>query len=103
MQSFRESAETGTHEGSITIGNGKTQMDFVGTYSATRICRRIPRFSTNLISVIPSLMKINGARWKIASSIFWLWAAADDLGRGKSYVLPLVKAPRWRVRFQKIC
>jgi len=34
--------------GSITITNGKTQMDFAGYVFA-----------------------INGARWKIASSIFW--------------------------------
>jgi hypothetical protein len=32
-----------------------------------------------------------------------LRAAADDLGQGKSYVLPPVNAPRWRARWQKIC
>ena len=61
--------------GSITITNGKTQMDFPATslHPAPKSskCRPICRFSTRRSSVIPSLTWINGARWKIASSIFW--------------------------------
>lgn len=59
--------------GSITIGNGKTQMEFAATSTPTpkSKCRPICRFSTRRSSVIPSLTQINGAPWKIASSIFW--------------------------------
>src|SRR6516164_954985 len=58
---------------SITIANGKTQMDFASDiYPHPEVeMRPICRFSTRRSSVIPSLTKINGARWKIASSIFW--------------------------------
>jgi hypothetical protein len=34
-------------------------------------CRLICRFSTRRTLAIPSLTRINGARWKIASSTFW--------------------------------
>jgi hypothetical protein len=59
--------------GSITIANGMTQMDFAGYVlpPPKSKCRPICRFSTRRSSVIPSLTWINGARWKIASSIFW--------------------------------
>ena len=60
---------------SITIANGKTQMDFAGFIfpSADPDSGFFPicRFSTRRTSAIPSSTKINGARWKIASWIFW--------------------------------
>jgi hypothetical protein len=43
-------------------------------------------------------------RWKIA--FFDLLDSGRPLtisAEGKSYVLPAVKVPRWRARFQKIC
>ena len=62
-------------EASITIASGKTQMDFAGFIfpSADPDSGFFPicRFSTSWTSAIPSLTKINGTRWKIASSIFW--------------------------------
>ena len=57
---------------SITIADGKTQMDFAGfTYAGPESFPPKPRCSTSRTSAIPSLTKTNGARWKIASSIFW--------------------------------
>jgi hypothetical protein len=59
--------------GSITIANGKTQMDFAGDVfhnPEVEMPTDLP-FSTRRSSAIPSLTRINGARWKIASSIFW--------------------------------
>jgi hypothetical protein len=62
-------------EASITIANGKTQMDFAGFIfpSADPDSGFFPicRFSTSRTSAIPSLTKMNGTRWKIASWIFW--------------------------------
>ena len=58
---------------SITIANGKTQMDFAGDiypHPEVEMPTHLPFFNRRS-SVIPSLTKINGARWKIASSIFW--------------------------------
>jgi hypothetical protein len=68
------------------------------------ICRPICRFSTRRTSAIPSLTRINGTRWKIASSIFWAPGSRLTISaEGKSYVLPPINVPRWRARFQKIC
>ena len=62
-------------EASITIANGKTQMDFAGFTPVPRAGRRTPRCSIRRTSAtpatIPSFTKTNGTRWKIASSIFW--------------------------------
>jgi hypothetical protein len=64
--------------GSLTIANGKTQMDFAGfillPQTRTWVFFPICLFSTSRTSAIPrltKLTKINGTRWKIASSIFW--------------------------------
>ena len=59
-------------EASITIANGKTQMDFAGRIDGPggpvpRVGRRTPRCSTRRTSAIPNLTRTNGARWKIAS------------------------------------
>jgi hypothetical protein len=61
---------------SITIANGKMQMDFAGVIDAgTEYDPPQRRFSTSRTSAtpakIPNYTKINGTRWKIASSIFW--------------------------------
>ena len=60
---------------SITIANDKTQMDLPALPTPVpSMTRRTPRCSTSRTSAmpakIPSFTKINGTRWKIASSIF---------------------------------
>ena len=59
---------------SITIANGKTQVDFAGASDAgSEYDPPAPRCSTSRTSAkparIPSFTRINGMRWKIASSI----------------------------------
>jgi hypothetical protein len=98
---------------SITIANGKTQMDFAGfTYLLDG-----PRFegwppNTTMFDQAdlgyarddPELYQ---DKWHaLENRVFDFLDSGHPLtisAKGKSYVLPLVNAPRWRARFQKIC
>ena len=94
--------------GSITIANGKTQKDFAGNVFAP---------SPEVVEMPTDLPFFNQAdfghpevdadKWDALKNRFFDFL---DSGRpltisaeGKSYVLPPVKAPRWRARWQKIC
>ena len=92
-------------EASITIGNGKTQMDFAGfTYASPE-------------SFPPSTSMFNQAdlghpgladdQWRVLEDrVLDLLGAGRPLrvsAEGKSYALPPIKASRWRARFQKVC
>ena len=96
-----------------TIANGKTQMDFAGfTYLLDG-----PRFegwppNTTMFDQAdlgyarddPELYQ---DKWHaLENCVFDFLDSGHPLtisAKGKSYVLPLVNAPRWRARFQKIC
>jgi hypothetical protein len=56
---------------SITIANGKTQMDFTGFIDAGSEHTADTTIFDQADLGYPELDKINGARWKIASWIFW--------------------------------
>ncbi|QOZ80231.1 hypothetical protein XH83_03675 [Bradyrhizobium sp. CCBAU 53351] len=92
-------------EASITIGNGKTQMEFAGfAYAGPQ-------------SFPPNTSMFNQAdlghpgladdQWRMLENrVLDLLGAGQPLrvaAEGKSYVLPPVKVSRWRDRFQKIC
>jgi len=94
--------------GSITITNGKTQMDFAGNVFAP---------SPEVVEMPTDLPLFNEAelghpeldvdKWgALENRFFDLLDSGQPLtisAEGKSYVLPPVNAPRWRARWQKIC
>jgi hypothetical protein len=94
--------------GSITIANGKTQMDFAGY---------VLEPSPEVVEMPTDLPLFNEAELGHPEFDVDKWGALEnrffdllDSGRqltisaeGKSYVLPPVNAPRWRARWQKIC
>jgi hypothetical protein len=93
---------------SITIANGKTQMDFVGFILPSAdpdsgFFSDLPFFNQ------PDLghPELDEDKWHALENRFFdLLGSGQPLtisAEGKSYVLPPVNVPRWRVRFQKIC
>jgi hypothetical protein len=92
--------------GSITIANGKTQMDFAGNVfhnPEVEMPTDLPFFNQAELGH-PELDK---DKWgALENRVFDLLDSGRPLtisAEGKSYVLPAVKVPRWRARFQKIC
>ena len=95
-----------THPGaSITIANGKTQMDFAGFSDAG--LRGRPPNATMFIQSDLGDPELAEDKWHaLESRVLELLDSGHPLtisAEGKSYVLPPVNAPRWRARFQKIC
>ena len=93
-------------EASITIANGKTQMDFAGNVfhnPEVEMPTDLPFFNQAELGH-PELDK---DKWgALENRVFDLLDSGRPLtisAEGKSYVLPPVNAPRWRARFQKIC
>ena len=91
---------------SITIANGKTQMDFAGDiypHPEVEMPTHLPFFNQAELGH-PELDK---DKWgALENRVFDLLDSGRPLtisAEGKSYVLPPVNAPRWRARFQKIC
>jgi hypothetical protein len=94
---------------SITIANGKMQMDFAGVIDAgteydpphTTIFDQ-PDFGYARDD--PELYE---DKWRaLENRVFDLLDSGRPLtisAEGKSYVLPPINAPHWRARFQKIC
>ena len=94
--------------GSITLANGKTQMDFAGYVLAP---------SPEIVEMPTDLPLFNEAelghpeldedKWgALENRFFDLLDSGQPLtisAEGKSYVLPPVNARRWRARWQKIC
>ena len=89
---------------SITIANGKTQMDFAGfTYAGPESFRP----NTTMFNQ-PDLgyPELDEDKWRALENRFLDLLGPGPLtisAEGKSYVLPPVNVPRWRARFQKIC
>ena len=90
---------------SITIANGKTQMDFAGfTYAGPE---NWPPNTTWFNQADLGHPELDGDKWGALENRFLdLLDSGHPLtisAEGKSYVLPPVNVPRWRARFQKIC
>ena len=94
---------------SITIANGKMQMDFAGVIGAGS--EYDPAHTT--IFDQPDLgyarddPDLYQDKWHaLENRVFDFLDSGHPLtisAEGKSYVLPPVNVPRWRARFQKIC
>lgn len=92
--------------GSITIGNGKTQMDFTGTvFHNPEVEMPTDRPFFNQAQL--GHPELDQDKWRaLENRVFDLLDSGRPLtisAEDKSYVLPPVNVPRWRVRFQKIC
>ncbi|MGY3394171.1 hypothetical protein ACVWW6_006762 [Bradyrhizobium sp. USDA 3311] len=90
---------------SITIANGKTQMDFAGfTYAGPE---SFPPNTTMFNQPDLGYPELAEDKWRaLENRVFNLLDSGQPLtisAEGKSYVLPPVELPRWRPRFQKIC
>ena len=89
---------------SITIANGKTQMDFAGfTYGGPE---SFPPNTTMFNQPDLGYPEIDENKWRALENRFLDLLGPGPLkfsAEGKSYVLPPVSVPRWRARFQKIC
>jgi len=92
-------------EASITITSGNKRMDFAGfTYAAPA---SFPRDTAMFNQPDLGQPDLDDDKWRALENRFLdivdsgqpLTISAGD----KSYVLPPVKAPRWRARFRKIC
>ena len=91
--------------GSITIANGKTQMDFAGFIYAGP--ESFPPDTTWFNQADLGYPDLSEDKWRaLENRLFDLLDSGRPLtisAEAKSYVLPPVNAPRWRARFQKIC
>src|SRR6516162_2981386 len=98
---------------SITIANGKTQMDFAGLIfsldgpGAKGWPPNTTMFNQADLGYARDDPELYEDKWHALENRFF---DLLDSGRpltisaeGKSYVLPPVNVPRWRARFQKIC
>jgi hypothetical protein len=94
---------------SITITNGKTQMDFAGfTYVLDGPgAEGWPPNTTMFNQADLGHPELDEDKWGALEDRFLdLLDAGRPLtisAEGKSYVLPPVNVPRWRARFQKFC
>jgi len=95
-----------TNPGLITIANDKTQMDFAGDVfhnPEVDMPTDLPFFNQAELGH-PELDK---DKWGALENRFFDFLDSGHRltisAEGKSYVLPPVNVPRWRVRFQKIC
>jgi hypothetical protein len=96
-------------KGSITIANGKTQMDFAGVIDAGS--EHDPPHTTMFdqpdLGYAREDPELYEDKWHaLENRVFDLLDSGHRLtisAEGKSYVLPPVNVPRWRARFQKIC
>jgi hypothetical protein len=95
--------------GSITIANGKTQMDFAGFVEAgpESFPPNTTWFNQPDLGYARDDPALYEDKWHaLENRVFDLLDSGHPLtisAEGKSYVLPPVNVPRWRARFQKIC
>jgi hypothetical protein len=94
-------------EATITIGNGKTQMDFAGfTYAAPENFPPETSWFNQADLGHPELTD-DDVKWgALERQLLDLLASGQPLtisAEGKSYVLPPTRASRWRARFEKVC
>jgi hypothetical protein len=89
----------------IAIANGKTQMDFAGSTFAGP--DSFPPNTSMFNQADLGHPELEGDKWRaLENGVFDLLDSGQPLtisAEGKSYVLPPVKVPKWRARFQKIC
>ena len=96
-------------EASITIANGKTQMDFAGFIYAgpESFPPDTTWFNQPDLGYARDDPELYEDKWHaLENRVFDLLDSGHPLtisAEGKSYVLPPVNASRWRARFQKIC
>jgi hypothetical protein len=95
----------GRQSATITIASGNKLMDFAGfvDVGSERTPPNVGMFDQADLG-FPNLDQEN---WRaLEYRVLDLFSSGRSLTisvEGKSYVLPPVKAPRWRARFQKIC
>jgi hypothetical protein len=96
--------------GSITIANGKTQMDFAGNifpHPEVEMPTDRPFFNQADLGYARDDPELYQDKWHaLENHVFDFLDSGHPLtisAEGKSYVLPPVNVPRWRARFQKIC
>ena len=92
-------------EATITIGNGKTQMDFAGfTYAGPE---SFPPNTSMFNQPDLGHPELADDKWRVLENrVLDLLGSGQPLtisAGGKSYMLPPTKASRWRARFQKVC
>ena len=89
----------------ITIASGKTQMDFAGFVDVGS--EHTPPDVKMFDQADLGFPDLEQDKWRaLENRVLELLDSGQPLtisAEGKSYVLPPVKAPRWRTRFQKIC
>jgi hypothetical protein len=97
--------QDGRQSASITIASGKTQMDFAGFVDAGS--EHTPPNAGIFAQADLGFPDLKEDKWRaLENRVLELLDSGQKLtisAEGKSYVLPPVKAPRWRARFQKIC
>ena len=97
--------QDGRQGATITIANGKTQMDLVG-FSDVGSELTPPHAMMFDQSNLGDPDLAGDKFLAVENRLFDILDSGQPLtfsAEGKSYVLPPVKAPRWRARFQKIC
>ena len=96
--------QDGRQSASITIANGKTQMDFAGFIDAGS---EHTADTTIFDQADLGYPELDEDKWRaLENRVFDVLGSGQPLtisADGKSYVLPPVNVPRWRARFQKIC
>jgi hypothetical protein len=96
-------------EASITIANGKTQMDFAGRIDGPGGpgAEGWPPNTTVFNQADLGHPELDEDKWGALEDRFLDLLDSGRLltisAEGKSYVLPPVNVPRWRARFQKFC
>jgi hypothetical protein len=97
--------QDGRQSATITIAGGKTQMDFAGFVDAgSELTPPNVKMFDQADLGFPDLEQ---DKWRaLENRVLELLDSGQPLtisAEGKGYVLPPVKAQRWRARFQKIC
>lgn len=97
--------QDGRQSATITIASGKKQMDFAGFVDVGS--ERTPRgFKMFDQADLGNHDLEENAFQELEYRVLDLFSSGQPLtisAEGKSYVLPPVKAPRWRAQWEKIC
>ena len=97
--------QDGRESATITIASGKKQLDFAGFVDVgSELTPPDVRMFDQADLGNPDL---DEQKWRaLEYRVLDLFSSGQPLtisAEGKSYVLPPVKAPRWRARWEKIC
>jgi hypothetical protein len=97
--------QDGRQSATITIANGKTQMDFAGFSDVGS--ELTPPHAVMFDQSDLGASDLPDDKWHaLESRVLDLLGSGQPLtisAEGKSYMLPPIKAPRWQARFQKGC